>query len=516
LAAAKNTQSQWDNLREAFEARSNERIRRYDETRRGVEHGEVEEERIIPKKIENFPEIDLNKQSEELRELIEKFTRYFEYDFEMDGKKFLCSRWSIEDREENSGMACLVSNNEEPERWRLRAFRVSGSDRQIKAIPGQRGDGNYMKGDEYDFENHNYTTSDKLVPEFYEVIQQIPTEEEEKKSEFFRYCLGLLPVGSDESWADKDRKNEPYTDKDVTDKKYYERDFTFSEEQVRFKNAEWDRLREEAKKERRLYERLNGLVDYANLFGGNYRNEIAVRTFEWLKRISDSYCTEEDRSELAKEIEKIWTKVPPDGLKRISMQKWPSSSKERFPELEGAELMAVMERIKFMRDEEIPKILERMMEGRQLFGGMESAGMIPDFSKEPMRKYRKWRGGREAEEGEGVHIDIEEYEVRSPEGDVMRWAMATDEKGRVYIDNTYDPTVGMDDYGCFNKKLNMGMLAYKPEDYGRQALGIPEKYISSGSTEKYVDISRFWALRPPIAKYIYAKKYRNARGETKI
>src|SRR5690606_545488 len=87
---------------------------------------------------------------------------------------------------------------------------------------------------------------------------------------------------------------------------------------------------------------------------------------------------------------------------------------------------------------------------------------------------------------------IEEFEVTNDQGEVLRWAMAEDTKGRVYIDNIYNPQVGINDYGVPAEITNMGLLVYKPEDYAQQTLGLTSKYTSA-STLNYVDIHKFWS-----------------------
>jgi hypothetical protein len=70
--------------------------------------------------------------------------------------------------------------------------------------------------------------------------------------------------------------------------------------------------------------------------------------------------------------------------------------------------------------------------------------------------------------------------------------MAHDDKGRVYIDNIYDPRVGVSDYGTLDQITQMGHLVYKPEDYSKQAnFGFPREYLREAE-DSYVDISALW------------------------
>jgi len=124
------------------------------------------------------------------------------------------------------------------------------------------------------------------------------------------------------------------------------------------------------------------------------------------------------------------------------------------------------------------------------------AGMMPNFSiSKRIDSYEK-----KDLQGEGNPITIEEYEVKSPEGDRIIFAMAQDKKGRVYIDNVYSPEVGMSSYGTPAKICQMGILVYKPEDYNKQVFGI-SKYTKEADSYKYTDISNFFANIDIIKKY---------------
>ena len=79
--------------------------------------------------------------------------------------------------------------------------------------------------------------------------------------------------------------------------------------------------------------------------------------------------------------------------------------------------------------------------------------------------------------------------------------MAYDSKGRVYIDNIYDPRVSASDYGTVEKITQMGHLVYKPEDYASQvAYGVPEKYIKESDSD-YIEINSLWENIPVIKKF---------------
>jgi hypothetical protein len=137
--------------------------------------------------------------------------------------------------------------------------------------------------------------------------------------------------------------------------------------------------------------------------------------------------------------------------------------------------------------QQVGKILERK------FSETLPRDLCPYFNRAAIDGYAK-KDGNET-------IYVEEYKVTSPEGDELIFAMAHDTLGRTYIDNIYDPRVGMDSYGTLRKKCNMGHLVYKPDDYKEQTFGIPEKYIKDTGSAHYYDISALWLLSEPVRKY---------------
>jgi hypothetical protein len=121
--------------------------------------------------------------------------------------------------------------------------------------------------------------------------------------------------------------------------------------------------------------------------------------------------------------------------------------------------------------------------------------MMPDFSQKAIDSYEK-RNPRTGEK-----IQVEEYRVENEEGDEIIFAMAYDEKGRVFIDNIYDPRIGMTNYGTMEKILHMGYLVYKSEDYTDQTLGLPDQYREAGEGEEYADITKLWSNIPVIKNF---------------
>jgi hypothetical protein len=141
---------------------------------------------------------------------------------------------------------------------------------------------------------------------------------------------------------------------------------------------------------------------------------------------------------------------------------------------------------------------------------LNKSGFIPNFKQEPINTYRKSGYDNIAEKE--TNLKIEEYDAKSTAGDLLRFAMAIDDEGKVWIDNIYDPREKVDSYGTPAKKINMGMLIYKPQDYANQVEAIPQKYkgASEQNAQKdagqtYVDIRPYLALSPVVRAYMEAK-----------
>ena len=133
--------------------------------------------------------------------------------------------------------------------------------------------------------------------------------------------------------------------------------------------------------------------------------------------------------------------------------------------------------------------------------------IVPDFSEDNIiDKYVKKTNKIKGTE---IDIDIEEYKVRSPEGDELVFAMAHDSEGRFYIDNIYDPNIGIDSYGTPKQIVNMGFLVYKPEDYSKQAYTISQDYKDGEDGSKYKDINKLRMAIPIIKKYSESVKSRS-------
>jgi hypothetical protein len=177
-----------------------------------------------------------------------------------------------------------------------------------------------------------------------------------------------------------------------------------------------------------------------------------------------------------------------NGLKEYLARPNPDNKSSKIEMLKNSS-DARLKSIAYLYEKNIGKFFERQFQSSKL-----PEGMNPDFSQEPIDSYSKG------------DITIEEYKVSNDKGDELVFAMASDGQGRVYIDNIYDPRVGMTDYGTHKEICQMGHLIYKPEDYSYQTFGIPQKYKKpvldqDGKETGYIDINSFWENIPLIREY---------------
>jgi hypothetical protein len=128
-----------------------------------------------------------------------------------------------------------------------------------------------------------------------------------------------------------------------------------------------------------------------------------------------------------------------------------------------------------------------------------STSFEPNFLIPPIKVYKKG------------DINIEEYDVNTPEGDNLVYAMAYDIQGRVYIDNIYDKNSKITPYGTYSNLINAGMLIWKPEDYQEQTAHIsPDFKGEKGEyADEYTDISDIFSLIPIVKKY---REHLKSRG----
>ena len=408
-----------------------------------TESGSVYE--VIPKKdniseqLERCIKGHLSEQPQTTRDIFTNHKGLFVSSKEIDGKL-----WFFTANYDGKVMA-LVNSDENHDVFLPRFFRISGSDHQFKAYPGYRSNMAATKGNEDD-KNHHYVQSAKLDSKVSLVLQELPRRDDSQKRDLIS---DYMPIMADKTDGKPGR---------------YLEDFKFSEEQVEFKNETWREIQKIEKYYFDLYRYINffvgqknaksffgALESHANFLGVDYKkmveamNAVSNKNDNW--RMTDIYLSKDP------------------SLVRL-----------------GDEMKQLAQRI-----------TEGIFTNQALARKMEESHLVPDFSRRPIRKYIKTDGEKQ--------IRVEVFETTSAEGDILCWEMATDAKGRVYVDNIYDPTVGIDSYGTPKKKANMGMLIYKPEDYLSQLFSVSKKYIQDLGDGDYADISRLLELSPPVRLY---------------
>lgn len=387
-------------------------------------------------------ERDLNLQSQSVQEILKNIKEHFCQIAEVQGKKYLftsiCKGFVIG----------LVQDQANPSIWKTRAFRFSGSDHQWKSLPGLRANGKYLKGDE-DNPLHHYVQSAKLHPDMYLALMALPSASEKFDA------LEFLPMVASE------RDPGRYTD-----------ELQFTESYQKLKDPQW-----------------GGFQGWTQSF---------YKAYDFL--VTQGY----NRAGFGPDS-RFYTVIASSSAPEMILLKNALDRAHLDPEVAG---WAQKGRMSMMERSSLPTVQELALAYRDCIGtyivrSFETdppSSMTPDFSlANRLRAYEK----SDHNDTSGTHaIYVEEFQVSSPAGDTLIFAMAYDTKGRVYIDNIYDPRVACTDYGTFADITQMGHLVYKPEDYSQQTYGIPEEYLDLKDTEiGYIDISKLWLRIPLIQKY---------------
>jgi hypothetical protein len=410
------------------------------------------------------------------RELSELFTSCYMY----DDKLWCFSPWG------EITYALVNDNNNEV--FNLRFFRLSGSDNQFKAFPGYRvGGDSVLKGDEDD-PNHNYVQSAKLDPEITKIIERLPNP---PKHMNWDALSGTIPEKGGR----------------------YGGEIAFSEQQVSLKSESWRKIQECL---RWFYQVFHFIREKQNMLGVARAAENEQGEPQDLRKNLENLMT------IASSMEKLGIRMGGTVHELVS---WLESKGVLMIEKQGrwlnkGDTFGVIN--KPMAPELKVETYERL---RQVYGVVNyylfagspvinqlwrESGLIPDFNDKVVSSYDIDTDGQHG------RIMIEEFDSQSTEGDYLRWAMATDSHGRVYVDNVYDPRVGVDTYGTAKLKTNMGILIQKPEDYAEQAWAVPESYLrqtQSVTGRPYVDISRLIAELKPVKDYLQTRPYERLFGE---
>lgn len=357
----------------------------------------------------------------------------------------------------NNGVVALVNSEENPDIYKPRFFRVSGSDHQFKVHPGLRErlskliSGDFMKGGESSPEHH-YVQSNKLHPDIIIALQSLSVSNNNdyfgpRISEFLPERLSKHPFLSNR-----------------------QEDFTFSEEQVDIKDQDWKMLKGLMMENFSLYSEIAVSNNYNVAQLNELVNKIKKSTLKKMNIISD-----QDFSALEQLYQNLSPEDKAQSFRHLKNSKTSSITQGSFVDNIGTLFSNTIERM--------------MTYDGSLDVVMEKTHFVPDFNQPPVRTYQLSQGG----------IVVEEYDQISSSGDHLRWAMARDKKGRVFINNIYDPREKIDDYGTPHRKANFGLLVYKTEDYQSQTTFIKDKYQKESGD--YSDISLLMETQYPIKKY---------------
>ena len=393
----------------------------------------------------NEIEIHLDEQPESIQNMWEEMRDKFYLVKEIQGKQYIFSRIS------NTSVLSIVTDVKNADfKYKTRIFRFSGSDHQWKALPGKRIDGSYLKGEETN-PLHHYVQSAKLHKDIYKVLNVL--ENENTQVNFLQY----LP--------EPETTGDEYT-------KHFGSEFEFKENYKTFTDLEWADFQ---KKCRGYYE------DYINIITKGIERNDYSQSSEFYKMI------EKNPSEEIQNIREYIDVLSIDEYAKFILGNYSMNLIENMDNYPSIKKLAEIFK------ENIGVYLEK------IFNLQFPADMIPDFSIERRLDTYDKTDPYSKESKNNLHI--EEYMVESSMGDKIIYAMAYDDKGRVYIDNIYDPTLEMNNYGIPEKIVQMGHLIYKPEDYKSKTYGIPDKYKSTIPDSKYIDISALWSNLPIIKKF---------------
>ena len=348
----------------------------------------------------------------------------------------------------SKGKVIALVKEKDSEQWKTRFFRYSESDHQWKALPGERPTGAYLKGEEEKI-LHHYSQSAKIDKDVYEEIERLSQKD---NYDFEDY----IPKGSDVKNGKEGQ---------------FEEELEFKEDYLELKDSQWQESQKSYQNIFKAYKSL--VIDNSTSWTSNYKMIDSIS-----KNIAEFGDLKKSIDLARKEKEYIdYLKNPNSNNSINKFQALKQSSNPKLKEM--AEIY----------EKTIGTFFENAFKSTNL-----PENMTPDFKKKPTNSYNKG------------NVKIEEYTVKNDSGDELVFAMAEDEQGRVYIDDIYDPRIGVTDYGTHKKICQMGHLVFKPEDYTTQTFGIPEKYKKpvldkEGKSTEYTDINTFWENIPLIAEY---------------
>ncbi len=364
----------------------------------------------------------------------------------------------------------LTFDLNKPDELKTRFWRISGSDNQWKSIPGFRPDGRqFMKGDEGN-NDHHYVQSGKLNPEIYSMLNQVSTHEANGAN--LPQLTEFMPIKGGR----------------------FNSELEVKEEHVHLQNPEWDEYQQKMRYAYKAYEQ----------FVTNNRKPVDLASdgelVKTIRKQIDSANTHNNKESSYFKFKPFLQELTKLDSEISSLMGGSADDITQAGELESALKSIDLTQATHAN----PKVAHLVEVYQQSVGDfIENVAKIktpesikPNFDQANI-KSRYFKPNPPGQQDTGIWV--EEYEAESTNGDTIRWAMAHDSQGRVYVDNVYDPQVGPTNYGTLSKIVNMGFLVYKPEDYKNQTIGIPDKY-KDNPDGKYVSISRLWSENVPIIK----------------
>ncbi len=348
----------------------------------------------------------------------------------------------------SKGKVIALVKEKDSEQWKTRFFRYSESDHQWKALPGERPTGAYLKGEEEKILHHYYQSA-KIDKDVYEEIERLSQKD---NYDFEDY----IPKGSDVKNGKEGQ---------------FEEELEFKEDYLELKDSQWQESQKSYQNIFKAYKSL--VIDNSTSWTSNYK------MIDFISKNIAEFGDLKKSIDLARK-EKEYIDYLKNPNSNNSINKFQALKQSSNPKLK--EMAEIYEKT-------IGTFFENAFKSTNL-----PENMTPDFKKKPTNSYNKG------------NVKIEEYTVKNDSGDELVFAMAEDEQGRVYIDDIYDPRIGVTDYGTHKKICQMGHLVFKPEDYTTQTFGIPEKYKKpvldkEGKSTEYTDINTFWENIPLIAEY---------------
>lgn len=412
---------------------------------------------LIQNHLKNI-EQNIEEQPQSIKDLLDEtrdiFSEIFVKVEKIGNKEFIFSGI----QKDGKTVLALVKEGDS-DRYKTVAFRFSNSDNQWKSLPGMRKDGTYLKGDESN-SKHHYVQSAKLHPDIYMALDKLPS----------------LPP---ENWEFDPEK---YIPKMGSEGRYLE-EFNFKENYLTLK-SEWEHCQ-------RIYQYYYMAYDQFVVKANNPRDYTLEGSFYLLVKVWEDFLKRQGVNDINNVFRKIQSNLESINQETEDTKNLKNTNLYQMIHLSGNEKY---KKFGLEYDRVISEFISKRFKKDLMPNSMK-----PDFTASNcVKKYVKNPKGENP-------IHIEEYIVRSSDGNELIYSMARDSKNNIYIDNIYDPRVEVTEYGTFSEIVQMGLLVYKPEDYADQAeFGFPREYLakSNSGDSDYININGLWRDIPVIKAYV--------------